>query len=438
MEVVKPYFILIVKIYIGKVSHQSRDIFIFNPKMKSLYKFDISGVAKMKNNLEYISQLIYDTYNIPVFISKKKCHPLTSTGEQLKHPLFDSIETSINRLIQPDDQHNVPLIRITNYLEIFIVFHLSSIETVIIGPFTSFEITENSVNGIMHDYHIPSSYQQELYHYYSQLELLNQKQIVSLCSLTYFLIYQEPLEEELVRSQLMNFDEIEPAYTEQLIRHHRLEASFHMDHRIEQKIWQYVSEGKKEKLLQHLESIKMEGMSQLSKKSHLRNIKNQVIIYIALGTRAAIEGGLYPEIAYTMSDISIQKVEETFDLQKILLIGDDLLFSLVDRMNENRENTHSKAVNVCKNYIFNHIFEQISIKDLADLVHLNPVYLSQLFKKETNKPLGKYIQEEKIKEAQKLLIQTDYSVADICMLLHFNNQSHFSSIFKNYTGITPN
>lgn len=139
-----------------------------------------------------------------------------------------------------------------------------------------------------------------------------------------------------------------------------------------------------------------------------------------------------------MSDISIQKVEETFDLQKVLLIGDNLLFSLVDRMNENRESAHSKAVNTCKNYIFNHIFEQISIKDLADLVHLNPVYLSQLFKKETNKPIGKYIQEEKIKEAQKLLIQTDYSVADICMLLHFNNQSHFSSLFKKFTGVTPN
>ncbi|WP_318626629.1 helix-turn-helix domain-containing protein [Paenibacillus polymyxa] len=392
----------------------------------------------VKQNLEYISQLIYDTYNIPIFIFKNKSHRITRSGKQLRHPLFDSIETFINRLIQPGDQQNVPLIRITNYLETLIVFHSSSTETIIIGPFTSFEVTENTVNGIMHDHQISSSYQQELCHYYSQLELLNQKQIVSLCSLTYFLIYQEPMDEEIVRSQLMNFDEIEPTHIEQAIRHLRLETSFHLDHKTEQKIWQYVKEGKKEKLLQHLESIEMEGLSQLSKKSHLRNIKNQIIIYIALATRAAIEGGLYPEIAYTMSDISIQKVEETFDLQKVLLIGDNLLFSLVDRMNENRESAHSKAVNTCKNYIFNHIFEQISIKDLADLVHLNPVYLSQLFKKETNKPIGKYIQGEKIKEAQKLLIQTDYSVADICMLLHFNNQSHFSSLFKKFTGVTPN
>ena len=391
----------------------------------------------MKQNLEYISQLVYDTYNIPLFIFNKKSQRTRTIGECLKSPIFDSVELFLNRLIQPGDQQNVPLIRITNYLETFIILHVSSDEAVIIGPFTTFQMTENSVNGIVHDYHIPLSYQQELYQYYSQLELLNQKQIVSLCSLTYFLIYQEPLDKEQVRSQVFNLDEIEPAHTEQVIRDLRLESSFHLDHQIEQKIWQYVKEGKKEKLLQHLESIDMEGMSQLSKKSHLRNMKNQVIIYIALATRAAIEGGLYPEIAYTMSDISIQKVEETHDLQKIFLIGDSLLFSLVDRMNENKESTHSKAVNMCKNYIFNHIFEPLSIQELADLVQLNPVYLSQLFKKETNKPLGKYIQEEKLKEAQKLLTQTDNSIADICMLLHFNNQSHFTSLFKKFTGVTP-
>ncbi|MBT2575198.1 AraC family transcriptional regulator [Bacillus sp. ISL-51] len=391
----------------------------------------------MKQNLEFISKMISDAYNVPTFVLNNKNNHIFSSGDHLKHPLFHSIEEFINRLIQPEDQQNVPLIRTTNYLETFIVFHLSSIETIIIGPFSSYEVTENIVNGIMHDYQIFSAYQQELFLYYSQLEWLNQKQILSLCSLTYYLICQEPLEEELIRSQIMNSEEIEPTHIEQVVRHRRLDASFHMDYRVEQKIWQCVKEGDKEKLLQHLDTIKIEGVGLLSKRSHLRNIKNQTIISIALATRAAIDGGLYPEIAYTMSDISIQKVEETSELQKIYLIGDDFLYSLVDRVNETRENNHSKAVQICKNYIFNHIFEQISIKDLADMVHLNPVYLSQLFKKETNKPLGKYIQDEKIKEAQKLLIQSEHSVADICMLLHFNDQSYFSSIFKKYTGLTP-
>ena len=392
----------------------------------------------LKPNLEFISKIICDAYNVPIFILNNKTNHISRNGDHLKHPLFHSIEEFINRLIQPEDQQNLPLIRTTNYLETLVVFHSSSIETIIIGPFSSYEVTEEIVNGIMHDYQISSTYQQELLLYYSQLEWLNQKQILSLCFLTHYLICQEPLEEELVRSQLMYSEEIEPTHIEQLVRHRRLEASFHMDYRVEQKIWQYVKEGDKEKLLQHFDTTKIEGVGLLSKKSHLRNIKNQTIISIALATRAAIDGGLYPEIAYTMSNVSIQKVEETSELQKVYSIGDNFLYSIVDRMNENRGNNHSKVVKFCKNYIFNHIFEQISIKDLADMVHLNPVYLSQLFKKETNKPLGKYIQDEKIKEAQKLLIQSEHSVTDICMLLHFSDESYFSSIFKKYTGLTPN
>ncbi|MBD7971214.1 helix-turn-helix transcriptional regulator [Paenibacillus gallinarum] len=392
----------------------------------------------MTQNLKAISKIICDAYNVPIVILNNKNNLISSYGDQVKHPLFHSIEEFIRRLIQPEDQQNLPLIRKTNYLETFIVFHLSSIETIIIGPFSSYEVTESMVYGISEDLQISSAYQEELFLYYSQLEWLNQKRILSLCCLTYYLICQEPLEEELVKSQMKNSEKSEATHFEQLLRNRRLDASFHMDYGVEQKIWQCVKEGDKEELQQHLDTIKIEGVGLLSKKSHLRNIKNQTIISIALATRAAIDGGLYPEIAYTMSDVSIQKVEETSELQKVELIGNDFLFSLVDRMNENRENNHSKAVQVCKNYIFNHIFGQISIKDLADMVHLNPVYLSQLFKKETNKPLGKYIQDEKIKEAQKLLIHSEHSVADICMLLQFNDQSYFSSMFKKYTGLTPN
>lgn len=397
-----------------------------------------SGVGiLMKQNLEHISQLVYDNFNIPLFIFNQNPQYIRVIGNDLKSPMFDSVESFITRLIQPDDQQKVPLIHITNHLETFIILHISSNEGIIIGPFTSFQMTENGVDSLIQDFNIPLSYQQDLYAYYSRLELLNQKQIISLCSLIYFLIYQEPLDTKQVRNQIFSLINAEKVQIEQTIRENRLENTLHLDHQIEQKIWQYVKEGKKEKLLEHLESIDMDSLGVLSKKSHLRNMKNQVIIYIALATRAAIEGGLYPEIAYGMNDISIQKVEETDDLQKIFYIGDGLLFALIDRMNENKVSIHSKSVNMCKNYIFNHIFEHITIQELADLVHLNPVYLSQLFKKETGKPLGKYIQEMKLKEAEQLLVQTNHSIADICMMLQFNSQSHFTSLFKQFTGVTP-
>ena len=391
----------------------------------------------MKPDLNHIAQLVHTNFNIPLFIFNNKSKKIVAIGDFSFSPIVDSEEQFIERLIEPNNRQDVPSLHITNYLETFILLNISSEEIFILGPFTNFQLTESSINNLMRDFNIPLSQQAEMMNYYSQLELLNQKQIIALCSLVYFLIYQKPLDSDYVREQIFVLDDREKMEIEQTVRDNRLEYAFHLDYKIEQKIWQYVKEGKKEKLMEHLESIDMDTLSVLSKKSHIRNMKNQVIIYIALATRAAIEGGLYPEIAYAMNDVSIQKVEETEELQKIFFIGDSLVFDLIDRMNENKVSMYSKPVNMCKNYIFNHIFDPITIQELADLVHLNPVYLSQLFKKETSKPLGKYIQEMKLTEAGKLLVQTDYAIAEICMMLQFNSQSHFTSLFKQFTGITP-
>lgn len=76
-----------------------------------------------------------------------------------------------------------------------------------------------------------------------------------------------------------------------------------MDYRHEQLIWQCNKEGDNDKLTKLLSDFKFEGAGILSKKSQIRHIKNQAIVAVTLATRTAIEGGRYPEIAYTMSDI---------------------------------------------------------------------------------------------------------------------------------------
>ena len=392
----------------------------------------------MRKDLQLISKIIGDAYNVPVFSLDQSTNQLLKYGHSHRLPLFQTMEDFLMRLVQSDDIKRLPIIKTTDYSESFIVFHYSTSETLFIGPFSAYEVNESIVNGIIYDHNIARKYEQELLAYYQQLEWLNHKQIISLCLLIHYLLCDEALDEEFVKEQLMPSEVIESDSVEQLLYERRLEASFAIDYEAEQRIWQCIKEGDKEKLKQHFKTIKIEGVEMLSKKSHLRNMKNQIIISIALSTRAAIDGGLYPEIAYTMSHAAIQQVEEAYELQKVCAIGDDFLFALIDRVQKYKENKYSKVVMFCKNYVFNHIFEPISIQDLADEVHLNPIYLSQLFKKETNKPLGKYIQDEKIKEAQKLLLQTNESVAEICMLLQFNNQSHFSSIFKKTTGFTPN
>lgn len=377
-------------------------------------------------NLPIITKIIEDAYHISIELKSQ---------HTASHPL--SLDTE--SLVQAKDPQYTPLLRTTNFLESFVVYHTED-QTLMIGPFSANELSEHMITGMMHDYHISESFKHELLAYYAAVPWLNQKQIIDLCYLLHYLMCAESLDEKIIRRQLMHPEEIEKTEAtdvDNLLQKQRLAADFQMNYEVEQKIWAYVKAGDKEKLLHHFDTIKLEGLGTLSKKSHMRNCKNQTIIYIALAARAAIEGGLYPEIAYTMSNEAIQQVEETTTLQHVYAVGDDFLYAILEQLNDYKGQEHSDVIGFCKQYIFKYIFDDISIQGLAEKVHLNPIYLSQLFKKETKQPLGQYIQDAKIKEAEKLLIQSNESIIDICMLLHFNNQSHFSSIFKKHTGSTP-
>ncbi|MNO48018.1 HTH-type transcriptional activator Btr [compost metagenome] len=97
----------------------------------------------------------------------------------------------------------------------------------------------------------------------------------------------------------------------------------------------------------------------------------------------------------------------------------------------------SRTVALCQNYIFNHLYEELSLDKLAEVAGLNRSYLSLLFKKETGFTISDFIQFERIVEAKRLIELPGISLSDIATRLHFNDQSYFTKVFKKYTGTTP-
>lgn len=102
-----------------------------------------------------------------------------------------------------------------------------------------------------------------------------------------------------------------------------------------------------------------------------------------------------------------------------------------------RSDTGSKHINVCKEYIYSHIKERITIEELAETLGVSASYLSRLFKKETGDSVSAYIRRQKIEMAQNLLRYSDYSLIDIANRLSFSSQSHFIQQFRELTGMTP-
>ena len=90
-----------------------------------------------------------------------------------------------------------------------------------------------------------------------------------------------------------------------------------------------------------------------------------------------------------------------------------------------------------KKYIAEHISEELSRKEVADIVYLNPDYLSKLLKKETGLSFSEYVMDCRISLAKMLLKATEKSIQEIAGMTGFNSASYFSKIFKQETGVTP-
>lgn len=113
------------------------------------------------------------------------------------------------------------------------------------------------------------------------------------------------------------------------------------------------------------------------------------------------------------------------------------LCDFADSVRDNRRSKQSRTSALCQNYIFNHLYEEITLGRLAEIAGMNASYLSHLFKKETGLAVTDYIQRERIEEAKRLMELPGITLSDIATRLHFNDQSYFTKVFKKYTGLTP-
>jgi len=79
-----------------------------------------------------------------------------------------------------------------------------------------------------------------------------------------------------------------------------------------------------------------------------------------------------------------------------------------------------------------------SVSWCAEQLHLSANYFGDLIKKETGTTALDYIQSKLIDEAKAKMFGTSKTINDIATELGFKYQQHFTRLFKQKTGITPN
>src|SRR5665213_2535889 len=91
-----------------------------------------------------------------------------------------------------------------------------------------------------------------------------------------------------------------------------------------------------------------------------------------------------------------------------------------------------------KEFIQDHIDTSLTLKEISKDLEINASYLSREFSKYFDDlSFGDYIRKLRIEKAKELIEMAQYSLTEIAYLTGFSDQSHFTRIFKKYTGENP-
>lgn len=97
----------------------------------------------------------------------------------------------------------------------------------------------------------------------------------------------------------------------------------------------------------------------------------------------------------------------------------------------------TSKMKVILDYIDNHYYENMTINNLAQMMHYNEYYFMKIFKQYTGKTFISYINEIRIEKSKYLILNTDLSITEIATKVGFNNTSYYIKKFQHLQGITP-
>ncbi|THF83236.1 helix-turn-helix domain-containing protein [Cohnella fermenti] len=403
----------------------------------------------LETELRWLGRLLQESLRLPVYARLDGAGIGTGTAELLWQadspwsPAYADPAEQMRAVIGADEPADVPVLRAVGFLEHYVVLPVQRggvrQAVVVIGPAIVARPSANIAENLLNDQAVPRRDRPKWSEYWNRLPVASRMQLMQIAVLAHWSVNRTKVDvSDVLRSSFPYA--IPPAVreaAERTLSDEREASRLHSGYEFERRMLGLIRSGDTAALMKLLADLSYLNAGVLSKRSQLRNIKNLAICGIALAMRAAIEGGLYAEQAYTLSDLHIQHIEELGDALAVEAALLQAMLVFADRVAQTRRDAVSRPVHACQEYIYNHLYEDLTAQRVAEAAGLTPNYLSSLFKQETGRTLMNYIQKEKIEEAKKLLEHTRDSISAIGHRLGFYDQAHFVKAFKKHAGITP-
>lgn len=312
------------------------------------------------------------------------------------------------------------------------MLHISESDyRILVGPVSSVPPTPRQCSDILADTGLPFSQKKSLLHSLKKTPVFDFGRFLSLMQFLDFTVNGNT-------TSPSDADETEISEPFERKKEDLYEVQ-HNSFELEKNILYAVEQGRTQNLLGLLLQVtSSHASSGLIGADSLRIVKNSFIVSAALVSRAAIRAGLDYEYALTLTDFYISEMETLkSELDIPPLLGKMMIDFCVHVEELNKPKDCSPLTRAVLDDVSRHLYETLTVADISHRQNMSPTYVSRVFEKDMNLKLKQYILQQKVKEAQWLLIAKELPISDISTQLGFSSQSHFQTAFKNVAGISP-
>ena len=126
-------------------------------------------------------------------------------------------------------------------------------------------------------------------------------------------------------------------------------------------------------------------------------------------------------------------------VQMFVLLGRKYMSTdnLFPDVKSNKQKEYVAKFNLIFEYINNNFMNDITLDKIADVAGFSKFHFSRLFKQFTDTTFYDYLNQRRVKEAEKLLLNPELTITDVAMHSGFSSISTFNRVFKDFKECTP-